>query len=272
MKEKFIHHLYQQHLHTECINKKQIENFVENYFCFLFQTQPTKCGEQEIIHNYEKLKDDFCQIVCFIDAEKAEQITHEIFEKKIPEIFEQLTEDAHFFLESDPAAYSLREIQLTYPGFFAIAVYRLSHLLYQWEVPILPRMFSEYAHSKTGIDIHPGAKIGVPFFIDHGTGIVVGETTIIGDRVKMYQGVTLGALWVSKEKAHSKRHPTIEDEVVIYSGATILGGDTTIGRRCVIGGNAWIVKSVEPLSKVFHKGQIVIKESETEHQPINFII
>ena len=140
-------------------------------------------------------------------------------------------------MDYDPAAKSLDEIILSYPGFYAIIVYRLAHILYEQNISILPRMMSEQAHSKTGIDINAGAKIGCPFFIDHGTGIVVGETTIIGNAVKLYQGVTLGALAVRKEDAAVKRHPTIEDNVVIYAGSTILGGETTVGNDCIIGGD-----------------------------------
>ncbi len=140
-------------------------------------------------------------------------------------------------------------------------------------VPLLPRILTEYAHSRTGIDIHPGAQIGENFMIDHGTGIVIGETTIIGNRVKIYQGVTLGALSVSLDKANTKRHPTIEDEVVIYSGATILGGDTVVGHHSIVGGNVWLTHSIEPYTKVFHKSQIIVKGIEVVETPIiNYVI
>ncbi len=161
--------------------------------------------------------------------------------------------DAEALLEGDPASQSLEEIILSYPGFFAIVAYRIAHQLYLKKVPLLPRLITEYAHQKTGIDIHPGAVIGRSFFIDHGTGVVVGETTIIGDNVKLYQGVTLGALRVDREQRTKKRHPTIEDNVVIYSGATILGGDTTVGQNTVIGGNVWITRSVPAWSRVMFK-------------------
>ena len=141
-------------------------------------------------------------------------------------------------------------------------VYRLSHELYLLDIPFLPRMISEYAHSKTGVDINPGAIIDEHFFIDHATGVVIGETTVIGKNVKIYQGVTLGALFVEKNMAHKKRHPTIEDNVIIYSGSTILGGDTVIGHDTIIGGNTWITKSVPPNSVVYHESKAVIRDSK----------
>jgi serine O-acetyltransferase len=175
-------------------------------------------------------------------------------------------------LSFDPAAYSLEEVIISYPGFSAITVYRLAHELYKMSVPIIPRMMSEYAHSKTGIDINPGASIGCPFFIDHGTGIVIGETTHIGNNVKLYQGVTLGALSVRKEDVQQKRHPTIEDNVVIYAGSTILGGTTLIGHDSIIGGNTWIIDSVQPWSIVYHKNQTIITNRKDFTEPLNFII
>jgi serine O-acetyltransferase len=170
--------------------------------------------------------------------------------ERLPDIREALVEDAKAALDGDPAAKSLEEVVLAYPGFEAVAVHRFAHELWREGVPLLPRMMSEYSHARTGIDIHPGAKIGRAFFIDHGTGVVIGETTEIGDRVKVYQGVTLGALSVRKDASTRKRHPTIGDDVTIYANATILGGDTEIGARCVIGGNVWITSSLPPDSRV----------------------
>lgn len=183
-----------------------------------------------------------------------------------------LLKDAQFMMDYDPAANSIEEVILSYPGFLAITIHRLAHILYIQKVPVIPRMMSEISHSKTGIDINPGAKIGCPFFIDHGTGVVIGETAIIGNSVKIYQGVTLGALSVKKEEATIKRHPTIEDNVVLYSGSTILGGTTTIGHNCIIGGNTWITESVKPYSVVYHKNQSVISDRNFDKEPINFII
>lgn len=170
----------------------------------------------------------------------------------------EIEKDANALLLGDPAAHDLMEVYLCYPGLFAIAAHRLAHFLNQKKIPVLPRLISEIAHEKTGIDIHPGALIGESFFIDHGTGVVIGETAVIGNNVKIYQGVTLGALSVDKKMAAIKRHPTIKDNCVIYSHATILGGETTIGEHSVIGGNVWITKSVPAYSMVYHKSEVAL--------------
>ena len=188
---------------------------------------------------------------------------------RLPKIARMVQLDLEATFDGDPAAGSREEILFSYPGLFAILVYRVAHELYEMKIPILPRMMAEYAHSHTGIDIHPGAQIGDHFFIDHGTGIVVGETTIIGDRVKLYQGVTLGAL-STRDGHHSqpgKRHPTVEDDVTIYSGATILGGNTTIGRGSVVGGNAFLTGSVQEDTRVvIHAPETVFKHRNEEHK------
>jgi len=171
----------------------------------------------------------------------------------LPDIADMLVLDATALLDFDPAAQSLDEVILAYPGFRATAAYRLAHVLLRAGMPLLPRLITEYAHRKTGIDIHPGAVIGERFAIDHGTGIVIGETAIIGKNVKLYQGVTLGGLSVNKDKQGKKRHPTLEDDVTVYAGATILGGKTTVGRGSVIGGNVWLTRSVAPYSRVIFK-------------------
>lgn len=168
-------------------------------------------------------------------------------------IRENLDLDALAIEKYDPAAKSLEEVYLAYPGFHAIAIYRLSHELYKLNVPIIPRMMSEYTHGLTGTDIHPGATIGKSFFIDHATGIVIGETSVIKDNVKIYQGVTLGGIQVKKSMSATKRHPTIEDNVTIYANATILGGDISVGANSVIGANVWITKSVPPNSLVTYQ-------------------
>ena len=179
------------------------------------------------------------------------------FIETLPKLRTLLATDVRAGFKGDPAAKSYDEVIFSYPGLFAILVYRLAHELFLLEVPLLPRMMTEYAHSLTGIDIHPGAKIAESFFIDHGTGVVVGETTEIGSRVRVYQGVTLGALSIPSDRIelyrYKKRHPTIEDDVIIYSNATILGGDTVIGARSIIGGNVWITKSVPPDRKIILK-------------------
>lgn len=180
-----------------------------------------------------------------------------LFMKSLPHLRKALALDVRAAYEGDPASRSTDEIIFSYPGLFAVTVYRIAHEFQKMEIPLIPRIMTEHAHSLTGIDIHPGAELGESFFIDHGTGVVIGETTIIGDRVRLYQGVTLGALSIPRGATEAlrtrKRHPTIEDDVIIYSGATVLGGETVIGARSVIGGNVWITESVPPDSKVFLK-------------------
>ncbi len=177
--------------------------------------------------------------------------------KKIPDLRLALADDVRGVFDGDPAAKSFDEIIFSYPGLYAITVYRIAHILFCLKVPQLPRILTEYAHSLTGIDIHPGAEIGNRFVIDHGTGIVVGETSVIGDNVRIYQNVTIGALSLPPDAGEklrdAKRHPTIEDDVIVYSGATILGGETIIGARSVVGGNVWLTSSIPPDTKVFIK-------------------
>ena len=176
----------------------------------------------------------------------------------LPEVRRLVDTDVQAAYDGDPAATSRMEVVMAYPGLYAVTIHRLAHVLYKLKVPIIPRVMSELAHSKTGIDIHPGATIGERFFIDHGTGVVIGETTVIGRNVRLYQGVTLGGLSFDKDSNGAlvkglKRHPNIEDNVVIYANATILGGDTTIGHDSEIGGNVWIKESVPPYSRVYNK-------------------
>ncbi|MBO4783869.1 MAG: serine acetyltransferase [Lachnospiraceae bacterium] len=190
------------------------------------------------------------------------------FFAKLPEIKALLDTDVQAAYEGDPAAKSTKEVMLAYPAFEAISIFRIAHELYEQKVPILPRMMTEYAHRTTGIDMHPGAKIGPYFFIDHGTGVVIGETTTIGERVKLYQGVTLGAKSFAVNPDGTlvkgiKRHPDIGNNVVIYAGATILGGSTSIGDNCVIGGNVWLTHSVDAGSTVLaahERNEIISKE------------
>ena len=184
-------------------------------------------------------------------ADKAQAIADDLL-RALPEIRARLHLDVQAALDGDPAAQSESEVIVAYPGLAALTAHRIAHFLYQRDVPLLPRIMNEYIHHQTGIDIHPGATIGDYFFIDHGTGVVIGETTIIGNNVKIYQGVTLGALSVKKSLAREKRHPTIEDNVTIYAGATILGGNTVIGHDSIIGGNVWLVQSVPPFSRVYN--------------------
>lgn len=195
-----------------------------------------------------------------VGEEQAEEMAGDTalaFIEKIPQVRALVQTDLQAAYDGDPAAYSKDEIIFSYPGLYAITVYRLAHVLYTMGVPLIPRIMTEHAHSITGIDIHPGATIGRNFFIDHGTGIVIGETTIIGENVKIYQGVTLGGLSTrgGQSLKGKRRHPTIEDNVTIYAGASILGGETTIGRECVIGANAFITSSVPPCTTVSTKDQ-----------------
>ncbi len=262
----------------ECLmhfpDKETAEDFIDELFQFLF-TSPNQrdANVKNMTGQLLQLQSTFEALVfeTYNDADKARNNGAAFF-KALPSIYEALLKDAEAILQTDPAAKSLGEVMAAYPGFYATVVYRLSHQLWKQGITLLPRLFSEYAHSKTGIDIHPGARIGVSFSIDHGTGIVIGETTDIGANVKIYQGVTLGALNVSKDKASIKRHPTIEDNVIIYSGATILGGDTTIGKESVIGGNVWLTNSVPSNSVVYHKSEIHVKDNHQFTEPLNFVI
>ncbi|GJG85720.1 hypothetical protein tb265_09010 [Gemmatimonadetes bacterium T265] len=175
---------------------------------------------------------------------------------ELPAVYDALLEDARATHDGDPAAASVDEVIAAYPGFYATACYRIAHVLYRHGVPLVPRLVTEFAHRETGIDIHPGARIGRAFAIDHGTGVVIGETAVLGDRVRLYQGVTLGALAVAKQLARVKRHPTLGDDVVVYANATILGGETVVGEGSVIGGNVWLTRSVPPKSVVTHQSQV----------------
>lgn len=220
--------------------------------------------QPNLIYRKEDLLNQFNTILLkIVPEEKSNKISLYFFDQ-FTQLRQELEDLIYIFYANDPASKSEIEIILAYPGFFAIAVHRLAHILFKLDTPILPRFLSEYAHSKTGIDIHPGATIGKNFYIDHGTGIVIGETTIIGDDVKIYQGVTLGAFYVSKNLADKKRHPTIENNVTIYAGATILGGTTVIGENSIIGGNVWIIESIEKNSIVYQENKPQIKKQKIE--------
>lgn len=253
-------------------DKTKMEYFVTKLYQVLFLKQ-TLNTENQIGIEFEELHVLLLNLLNNTSNDEvfAEKSTDDFF-LALPDIYNTLILDAESILEFDPATESLEEILLSYPGFFATYVYRISHQLWIQKVKILPRVISEYGHSRTGIDIHPGAVIGKHFFIDHGTGIVIGETVVIGNHVKLYQGVTLGALNVSKDKANKKRHPNIEDHVIIYSGATILGGDTTIGRDSIIGGNVWITQNVPSNSLVYNKSEIRIKDNGPLPESLTFVI
>ncbi|TXI35057.1 MAG: serine acetyltransferase [Niabella sp.] len=238
-------------------DKEIVHQFVDDIFGYLFVP---KTGINKKLTDLEKnlfgLKSHLATVIYDVvnDGSKTQKEVDAFF-SALPDIYLTLRQDAAAFIANDPAALDISEVFHAYPGFYAIAVYRFSHQLWKQGIKSIPRIFTEYAHSKTGIDIHPGATIGNNFFIDHGTGVVIGETTVIGNNVKIYQGVTIGAL-NGNAKKKSRRHPIIENNVVIYSGATILGGNTTIGEDCVIGGNAWITFSVPAGSLVYHKCEV----------------
>jgi len=240
--------------------KSKTEDFTDDLFHILFDAKIS------VSENIDDLAKSFHDIALMIDDN--DEVGIENIWKKfligLPELLKQLNQDAKCIYLHDPAAKSVEEVILAYPGFYAIAVYRISHNLHSLSMPLVPRMMSEYAHRLTGIDIHPGAVIGSPFFIDHGTGVVIGESTIIKNSGKLYQGVTLGALQVSKEMENTKRHPTVENNVTIYAGATILGGETIIGENCTIGGNVWLTKSVPADSIVYQKTDTKLKQ-KTDH-------
>jgi len=250
-------------------NKNAVETTINSIFELLFPVSEIKI-EKAINVNTADLQDKLLELLSGL-TKKKEEVTQE-FTNNLKNVKKILLKDAGFILESDPAATRLIEVIAIYPGFFAIFCYRIANSLAILSVPLLPRMITEYAHRVTGIDIHPLATIGIPFSIDHGTGIVIGETTTIGNHVKLYQGVTLGALSVDKKKASKKRHPTIEDNVILYAGSTILGGETVVGRNSIIGGNVWLTESVAPFSVVYHKSEIIVRNQNKFQEPINFSI
>jgi serine O-acetyltransferase len=256
-------------------SKKQVNCFIEGLTQYIF---PVAQDPSTFLQQHEQqcgsLQSQLAQLLVLVD--RNDNLPHDeivtTFFESLCGVTDTLLRDARLILDFDPAANSIEEIIVCYPGFQAITVHRLSHVLYNMKVPILPRMMNEWAHSQTGIDINPGATIGAPFFIDHGTGVVIGETAVIGNNVKIYQGVTLGALAVRKEDATRKRHPTVQDNVVIYAGSTILGGSTIIGHDSIIGGNTWITHSIPAHSVVYHQHQMVVKDSKNFEEPINFVI
>ena len=234
------------------------------YILYPEKSQYSYQSKEAIKDSFAKLEAELVQIM---NATKAcsdcnNEALSKTFFTNLPSIYYLLNTDVQAIHLGDPAAHTVFEVVRAYPGFYGLCFYRIAHALNQLQVPLLPRILTEYAHSKTGIDIHPAAVIGEYFMIDHGTGIVIGETAVIGKNVKMYQGVTLGALSINKSMALQKRHPTIEDNVVIYSGATILGGDTVIGAGSVIGGNVWLTRSVPQGSLVYHNPEITIVEGK----------
>lgn len=251
--KKIIQHKKQPNLNFQL--KEKTEAFTKRLFYTLFDI------ETPVEENLEILEKEFSYLVelaCWENCESCSAVWKKYL-GKLPEVLELLNLDAEAVINCDPATQLIEEVYMAYPGFYAIAVYRLAHELYQAGFPLVPRLMTEYAHHKTGVDLHPGAQVGKSFFIDHATGVVIGQTAIIKDNVKIYQGVTLGGLFVAKHLHATKRHPTIENNVTIYANATILGGETVIGENTIIGGNAWITSSVPANSKVYHTPSIKIK-------------
>lgn len=267
MDSEFLKKLYKAHAECpSCPPLGLVTSFFDELLGALFseRSEKTFSSPKKFEHYMNALElkmEEIIQRNPEIAAATTSKVAETFFEG-LPALHLKLERDSEAMFNGDPAAKSRHEIIRSYPGFYAIAAYRIAHAMDQLSIPIIPRMITEYAHGKTGIDIHPGATIGDYFCIDHGTGVVIGETTIIGQHVKIYQGVTLGALSVRKEDAAIKRHPTIEDHVVVYAGATILGGKTTVGHHSVIGGNVWLTSTVPPNSKVYYQAKMNNNNSE----------
>jgi serine O-acetyltransferase len=272
--EQFFQKLDAQHLTANASRippKEQAQRMADGLFLFLFpmlneEPKPARVQHALLRHELVKLLYPLME-----DLNDSVTVAANGFFDQLPQVYDALLADAEAILQFDPAATCFEEVVSTYPGFYAIANYRIANLLHRLGVPLLPRAFAEYVHGKTGIDIHPAATIGRSFFIDHGTGVVIGATTVIGDNVKIYQGVTLGALQVDKSLATVKRHPTIEDNCVLYANCTILGGDTVVGHSSVVGGNAWLTESVLPYSIVIHPSKAKVR-SRPFDEPVNFVI
>lgn len=261
MDKVFLNKIFQAHRAcSDCPSPEIVSQFFRELLGTLFPDFSRKpfASSEELELHVDELKLQLGQIL-FKKPNKGalnwETVSTSFFES-LPMIHTRLMQDVEAMYEGDPAAKTPHEVIRTYPGFYAIAAYRIAHELHKLGVQIIPRIITEHAHSRTGIDIHPGASIAEHFCIDHGTGIVIGETTIIGKRVKIYQGVTLGALSVNKEDAVKKRHPTIEDNAILYAGATILGGETIIGHNSIVGGNVWVTKSIPPFTKVYYQSKM----------------
>ena len=265
----------EMHLCNSSLKRDSID-FLNEMIDFLFPHFSNKIyySPEDVIAKLQLMERNLISLLKIINGKNEITIekTANKFISRIPKVHDMLWEDAEAIYKGDPAAESIDEVILAYPGFMAILIYRFAHELYKLDIPIVPRILTEHAHEITGIDIHPGAEINSPFFIDHGTGIVIGETTIIGKNVKIYQGVTLGALSVDKSLMNTKRHPTIQDDVIIYSQAVILGGETVIGKNSVIGGNAWVTQSVPPNSVVYSKIEVKVRSNENYFDTMEFII
>ncbi len=253
------------------IDKCELEKVIETLVSLMFPI--CNCPDfREVQSDLREAAEKLHANIARIHNLEAADIKTEAFFQKLPSLQQRLYKDAACYLKFDPAAKTLEEVIITYPGFFALCVHRIAHELHLLGLPLISRLFSEYAHSKVGIDIHPAAKVGKNLFMDHGTGIVIGETAEIGNNVKIYQGVTLGALYVEKKLSDVKRHPTVEDNVVIYANATILGGSTVIGHDSTIGGGAWLTRSVIPYSLVTNPVDVKIRSGKDFNGPFDFVI
>lgn len=268
LKQLFEFKQSQQHY---LFDKYRAEIWSEELFKWLFLAGEESCRFDLFEEKEAELKGELTVFLKQLLVEEVPDIVGSFFEE-LCSIHKILLSDLDAVMKFDPAAKSRSEVLMSYPGFFTIVIHRIAYFFWNTGVPVFPRVLSEYAHSKTGIDIHPAAKIGERFFIDHGTGVVIGETAEIGNDVKIYQGVTLGALSVSKDKAEQKRHPTIEDGVIIYANATILGGKTIVGKGSVIGGNVWLTESVPSQTLVFHKSEVIVKDKIDTSKIIDFSI
>jgi len=266
---EFLNKLYSNHLGCcKYPSEQKIMTFLNDLLGTLFPelTSEVFLSKASFELHFANLKETFYELIYAKPNNESERLENntEIFCDSLSEIYELLLGDAKAMYEGDPAAESIEEVMRTYPGFYAIASYRVAHQLHHQNIKVIPRAIAEIAHSKTGIDIHPAASIGKNFCIDHGTGVVIGATSTIGHNVKIYQGVTLGALSVDKADAEIKRHPTLEDNVVVYAGATILGGETVVGKESVIGGNVWLTRSVPAKSTVYYKTKMNSEEDQTD--------
>ena len=267
MNEEFFQHIHSKQNQIAAVpSNEEVSEWAMSLLNLLYPERLTTpdYSVNEIKRLFLKLEKELVRIfnaTKVLEDSDTESVAKRFFEG-VPELYRKLNNDIAAIYLGDPAAQSEFEVIRVYPGFLGIALYRIANDILKAGIPIIPRILTEYAHSVTGIDIHPAAAIGEHLFIDHGTGVVIGETTVIGDHVKLYQGVTLGALSVEKDRANTKRHPTIGNHVIIYSGATILGGETSIGESCVIGGNVWLTKSVPAHSTVYHQSTIKVVETK----------
>jgi len=268
--DRGINHIEGANLPSRAAVEEIVQDVINVLFPGYFEKQEMSRSEiklyiwEKTVSIYHNLAHEIGKSLKTADLKGTDRIADKAVAKTIafltaiPDVREQLTGDVQAAYDGDPAACGFDEIVVSYPGLLAIAVHRIAHKLYHLNIPLIPRIMTEFAHRATGIDIHPGAHIGECFFIDHGTGVVIGETSKIGDHVRIYQGVTLGALSFKKDadgriRKGGKRHPTIEDNVVIYAGATILGGDTVVGKNSIIGGNVWLLESVPPDTTITHQ-------------------